>query len=157
MEACRQIRPRHCGKWRRGKRQKRVCRLDLMRFRYLEMLGGRMNIARVCRTRLRGRCAAFPRRNDIHYDLSISLCTRSTSNLRSFRSSWSSEFKRSSPSIDLELNRATEDLTPSILFPACERGGVIFNLRTAVTHLCLCGRRNLLPRNFFELRPYLQI
>jgi len=48
--------------------------------------------------------------------LSISPCTRSTSDVRIFCSSWSSDVSPSSPSIELEVNRAMEDLIRSTSF-----------------------------------------
>ena len=42
--------------------------------------------------------------------LSISPCTRLTSELRSVCSSWSSDVSPCSPSIETEVDRATEDL-----------------------------------------------
>lgn len=46
--------------------------------------------------------------------LSISPCTRSTSDFRNTCNSWSSEVSPSSPSIELDVNRAREDLIRSI-------------------------------------------
>ena len=55
--------------------------------------------------------------------LSISPCTRSTSDLRDFCSDCSSDDRLSSPSIEFEVKRATEDLirsgsSPGIFFSA---------------------------------------
>jgi hypothetical protein len=101
----------------------------IVRFRYLEMLGGSAGTSRGF---AEGDCEP-----DVFLfqgamtsvitwipaaALSILLCTRSTSKFRNFCSSWSSEFKRANPSTDLELNRAMEGLIPSTLFPTCELG-----------------------------------
>jgi len=49
--------------------------------------------------------------------LSISLCTRETSESRNVCSSWSSDVNSCSPSIETEVDRAMEDLIRSALFP----------------------------------------
>ena len=48
--------------------------------------------------------------------LSISPCTRETSEFRNVCNSWSSDVSPCSPSIETELNRAMEDLIRSTLF-----------------------------------------
>ena len=48
--------------------------------------------------------------------LSISPCTRETSEFRNVCSSWSSDVSPCNPSIETELSRAMEDLIRSTLF-----------------------------------------
>jgi hypothetical protein len=48
--------------------------------------------------------------------LSISPCTRETSEFRNVRRFWSSDVSPCSPSIETELDRAMEDLIRSTLF-----------------------------------------
>ena len=76
--------------------------------------------------------------------LSISSCTRETSEFRSVCSSWSSDVSPCSPSIETEVDRATEDLTRSTSFSIrgdCLESFALTNCRFAFSTSGVSGRR----------------
>ena len=61
--------------------------------------------------------ASPPQHGGPELEIEIPNCTRSTSDLRHFCSSWSSDVSPSRPSIELEVNRSREDLNRSMSLP----------------------------------------